>query len=241
MRLPITAVILSLASLLTLSPFPAWAQAMCQQITSVTTRTSSGFALTPLDAIAFPMMPAPGSLTVVRQVTICPSVTVPPGVVPVISPLVPGVFPTVFPVVAPTQIVIGAPGVFPDPPAAPSSSTQTPPPISSRPSEPAVVGRVPQDTVRDLAERSGAFDRQMVSVMGTVALVEPGIGPGSHPVTVFELAAAGASIRALVWGRPPLRAGDQVRVTGPFYVSTPFTGPSGAPWHNVIEAEVLER
>lgn len=30
-------------------------------------------------------------------------------------------------------------------------------------------------------------------------------------------------------------------VTGPFYVSTPFAGPSGTPWHKVIEAESLER
>ena len=237
MRQLTTALILSAASLLAFGVPPAQAQVMCQQITSVTTRTSSGFALTPLDAIAFPVMPTPGSLTVVRQVTICPSVAVPPISVPIISPS----FPAVFPVAVPTQIVIGTPGVFPDPPAGPSSPTQTSPPISFRPSEPAVIGRAPQDTVRDLAGRSGDYDRQVVSVTGTVAAVERGIGPGGHPITVFELAAEGASIHALAWGRPLLKVGDQVRVTGPFYVSTPFAGPSGASWHKVIEAESLER
>ncbi len=236
MRQPITALILSAASVLAFSVPPARAQVMCQQVTSVTTRTSSGFTLTPLDAIAFPVMPTPGSLTVVRQVTICPSVA-PPSPAPIISPS----FPAVFPIAVPTQIVIGAPGIFLDPPAGPSSPTQTLPQISSRPSEPAVIGRAPQDTVRDLAGRSGDYDRQVVSVTGTVAAVEPGIGPGGRSITVFEFAAGGASIRALVWGRPLLKAGDHVRVTGPFYVSTPFAGPSGTPWHNVIEAEALER
>ncbi len=61
------------------------------------------------------------------------------------------------------------------------------------------------------------------------------------PVTTFRLEAEGASVGVLVWGHPTLRAGETVRVNGPFYVSTPFVGASGNPWHNVIEADLLER
>lgn len=238
MRRRITALVLSVASLLAFGALPARAQVACRQVTTVITRTSSGFALTPLDAIAYPVIPTPGSLTVTRQVTICPSVTVFPGVVPVIAPVVPSI---VFPVVAPAQIVVGTPTVFPDPSAVPSSPARASPSISTGPSGPAVVGRAPKDTVRDLAARSEEYDRQVVSVTGTVAAVEPGVDGGDRSITVFRLTAEGESINALVWGRPPLRVGEHVRVTGPFYASTPFAGPSGAPWHNVIEAEVLER
>ena len=65
--------------------------------------------------------------------------------------------------------------------------------------------------------------------------------PSGAPVTTFRLDAQGASVGVVVWGRTRVRAGDMVRVSGPFYVSTPFVDRAGNPWHGVIEAQLLER
>ncbi len=239
----ILCVVLPAVGLLGLDALPAAAQATCRQVTITSTVTSSGFARTPLDAIAFPVIPTPGALLTARQITVCPSVVVPQTVLPSVTPVVfpAPVFqaPAVFPV--PTGTIFGVPSVFSDPPAAPSPSGLMPPAASSRPAGPAVVGRASHETVADLAGRSGDYDRQMVSVTGTVKAVKPAVAAGDHRVTVFELASGSAAVRCLVWGSLPLRPGAHVRVTGTFYTTTPYTGPSGAPWHNVIEAEVVRR
>jgi len=243
MRSWIAALALTVIGLLSLSAVPAPAQTVCQEVVSVTTRTSSPLALTPLDAIAFPVAPVPASSTVVRRITICPAAVPPPTVVspftfPVIAPIAPVVSPFVFPVIGP--VVIGTSGGAVDPPSG-APSAPAPSSIAPRPAAPVIVGTVPRDTVRDLAEGSEQYDRMVVSVTGTVGVVQLGADGHGSQLTTFTLEAQGTSIGVLVWGRPVVRAGERVRVTGPFYVSTPFVGSAGDPWHDVVEAQVLAR
>lgn len=216
-------------------PVSAVAQTACRQIQIATSRTASPVTVTPLDAIAFPVPLTPATSTVVRQVLICP-----PG-----SPLLPAISPV--PIVIGTP-VLGAPifaaPVFEAPvfqiPAVVVGPAVTSPSAPS-PAAPAVVGAAPVDTVRDLATRSAAYDRMVVTVTGTAADVEPTVDLYGTPITAFRLEAQGTSIGVLVWGHPALRAGQPVRASGSFYASTPFLGPSGQPWHNVLQADFLER
>lgn len=224
-------------------PVPAGAQTACRQIQIATVRTAGPVTVTPLDAIAFPVPPAPATSTVVRQVLICP-----PG-----SPLLPAITPLPGVIGAPVLTapifaapVVGTP-VFETPvletPAVVTEPIVTAPGAGPAPSRaaPIVVGAVPVDTVRDLATRGAAYDRMVVTVTGTATDVEPTVDGDGAPITAFRLEAQGTSVGVVVWGHPALRAGQPVRASGPFYVSTPFLAPSGQPWHNVIEADLLER
>ena len=222
-------------------PGPVSAQMVCQQTQITTTRTSTPIAVTPLDAIAFPVPLAPASTQVVRQIVVCPPGATPlPFFTPAPTVIGAPIFSTpVFgapffdtPIVAPAYAV---PTVVP---AAPLYGTPRP---TAPPGPPVIVGAVPHDSVRDLATQGAGFDRMVVTVAGTAAAVADVTDVSGAPLTTFRLDAQGASVGVIVWGHARVRAGDSVRVSGPFYVSTPFVGPSGTPWHGVIEAQILER
>ena len=220
---------------------PVSAQTACQQIQITTTRTSSPVAVTPLDAIAFPVPLTPAASTIVRQILVCPpGATLPPVITPV--PVVIGapVFGTpVFGSPVFDTPVVGVPSLAPAP--SPAASPPLATGAAASPPRPAMVGAVPEDTVQGLATQGARYDRTVVTVAGTAAAVEQTTDARGTPVTTFRLEAQGTSVGVLVWGHPTLRPGETVRVNGPFYVSTPFVGPSGNPWHDVIEADLLER
>jgi hypothetical protein len=218
------------------------AQTACQQIQITTTRTASPGVVTPLDAIAFPVPLTPATSTVVRQILVCP-----PGS-------------TLAPVFAPVPVVIGSPvagsPVFEtpvigapfftvgsgNPPSAAAPAAPRGADGAAAPSRrPVLVGTVPEDTVRGLATQGARYDRMVLTVAGTAAAVEETTDARGARLTTFRLDAEGTSVGVVLWGRPTVRAGEAVRVSGPFFLSTPFVGPSGNPWHNVIEADLLER
>lgn len=215
---------------------PAGAQGTCRQILIATTRTSSPITVTPLDAIAFPVPLVPAAATVTRQITVCP----PGATLPLVTPPAPFVIgvPVVgtpefeVPIVGPVVLPVIQPGTGTAPPA---------PPVAAPPAVPLVTGAVPNDTVAGLAAQAARFDRTVVTVTGTAAAVQQTADAQGSPLTVFRLEAGGRSVGVVAWGRSTVREGERVRVSGPFYLSTPFAGPSGAPWHDVIEADLLER
>lgn len=219
------------------------AQTACQQIQITTTRTASPVTVTPLDAIAFPVPLTPATSTVVRQIVVCPAGSTPP---PVITPVPVVIGTPVFgaPIVDSPALgtVISVPTPGPATPSAPTPAASAPEAGAAAPSPPpAMVGVVPKDTVRGLATQGAGYDRMVVTVSGTAAAVEQAADARGAPLTVFRLEAQGAAVGVVVWGHSTVRAGEAVRVSGPFYASTPFVGPSGIPWHGVIEAESLER
>jgi hypothetical protein len=178
---------------------------------------------------------------VVRQILVCP-----PG-----TTLAP-VFPRV-PVVIGTPVVgspvfetpvIGAPFFtvgWGNPSAAAPAAPRGADGAAAPSRQPVLVGTVPEDTVRGLATQGARSDRMVVTVAGTAAAVEETTDAHGAHLTTFRLDAEGTSVGVVLWGRPTVRAGEAVRVSGPFFLSTPFVGPSGNPWHNVIEADLLER
>jgi hypothetical protein len=219
------------------------AQTACQQILITTTRTASPITATPLDAIAFPVPLTPATSTVVRQIVVCPAGSTPP---PAIAPVPVVIGTPVFgaPVVDTPAFgpVISVPAAAPVTPFAPTPAALPRDTGAAAPSPPpAIVGVVPTDTVRGLATEGARYDRMVVTVAGTAAAVEQATDPHGAPFTLFRLEAQGASVGVVVWGHSMVRAGEAVRVSGPFYASTPFVGPSGIPWHSVIEADTLER
>lgn len=218
------------------------AQTPCRQIQITTTRTATPIAVTPLDAIAFPVPLAPASSTVVRQIVVCPPAagSLPPIVVP--APSIFGAPVFVSPVIGTPffgTTVVETPVVVPVAPAGQPGPWVTGQP--SVPQRPAIAGTAPHDSVRDLATQPAQFDRTVVSVTGTAAAVQQTTDASGAPVTTFRLEAVGTSVGVVAWGRAAVKAGETVRVSGPFYVSTPFAGPAGTPWHDVIAADVLER
>jgi hypothetical protein len=229
---------------------PAAAQTNCQTIQFTTTRVTNPITVTPLDAIAFPATLNPQTSTVVRQGVICPPVSTLPTPVVVVPPTfvgAPGLigapyygypyapyYPYAapyYPYAVPSTIEIANGG-----PAAPSGRS-----TYQVTSYPFLAGTVPADTVRDLAARSAAYDRMTVTVSGTAAEVHETSDAAGRPLTVFVLQGQGAAVNVVAWGHLGLAAGQQVRVSGPFYVSSPFTGPGGRPWHNVIEAQTVDQ
>jgi hypothetical protein len=228
---------------------PAAAQTPCQTMSFTTTRITNPITVTPLDAIAFPATLTPQTSSVLRQSVICPAGTVLPAPVVVMPPAFVGApvfieapsypyaypyspYPYAYPYGTPpaNQISIGG---QPGGPLGRSMYQVTGYPFSD--------GTVPTDTVRDLATRSAGYDRMLVTVTGTAANVQQTTDASGRPVTAFTLQAQGAAVNVVAWGVLAVAPGQQVRVTGPFYVSSPFTGPGGAPWHNVIEAQAVDR
>jgi hypothetical protein len=219
---------------------PAAAQMPCRQFQFTTTRVTNPIHVTPLDAIAFPttLTPQPSS-TVVRQAIVCPPGTMlPPGFVTRHGFFGGG--------------VIGAPGFVGAPSYYPYEYPyNTGVPVGEAPSygpsphqesqHPPITGTIPTDTVPELAANGHAYDRALVTVTGTAASVEETFDSGGRAITAFRLEAQGAAVNVVVWGHVGVSTGEQVRVSGPFYVSSPFSGPGGRPYHNVIEAETLER
>jgi hypothetical protein len=223
---------------------PAAAQTNCQTVSVTTTRVTNPPTVTPLDAIAFPTILTPQTSSIVRQTIICPPVTtLPPGSLSPPGFATPGIvgapvyygypygspYGYPYPAPAPTGVSIGGQG-------SPTSGA----PAYGVSRYPAVSGTVPNDTVRDLATRSAVYDRMLVTVAGSVANVRELTDAGGRPLTTFQLQAQGSTVDVVTWGRLALAPGNAVRVSGPFYLSSPFLGPGGRPWHNVIDAQTID-
>lgn len=198
---------------------PVHAHGVCTTIAVVSKQPRAvGFTPTILDGLAFPLgplTPMVSPVVVVKQVVVCPQVVL-------VTPAF-GVFST----------VIDSP-----PPAWPPS-----PNISSRPTPPALAGGIPgaapHDTVRDLAQSPESYDRQVVSVTGIVGRYAEERDQRGVPHTTFELKEGGASVWVVSWGRPTLRQGMALRVTGPFYAAPPFALASGTHPHPTLEAQLI--
>jgi hypothetical protein len=205
---------------------PAHAQVCSTSNVISVQRGFVGFNTTILDSWAYtiPMTAVPTRIVTVNQVVTCPSVVFTPA-----FPVFPMVFQT-FPVF--TTIT--------DPPApgAPSGSLVAPPQTSPQaPLGP--PGVAPRDTLRDLAQHPNRFDRQVVSLTGTVgALAEHRTARGESYST-FELRDGGASLLVLVWGRTAIPADTAVRVTGAFYALPPFALATGEGVRPVLEAQLI--
>lgn len=226
---------------------PAAAQMNCQTISFTTTRVTNPITVTPLDAIAFPTTLTPQTQSVIRQGVICPPLTnLPAPMVVVPTNFSGGFFAAPFyggypyaypyqpsypyPTSSVTDMAIGGPAARPS-----GSSTYqvTGYPFSG--------GTLPTDTVRDLTARSAGYDRMLVTVSGVAANVQDTTDGSGRPLTTFVLQAQGSAVNVVAWGHAGVTAGQPVRVTGPFYVSSPFSGSGGRPWHNVIEAQSIDQ
>jgi hypothetical protein len=224
------------------SVLPAAGQTNCQTFQATTTRVTNPPTVTPLDAIAFPTTLTPHTQSVVQQAVICPSgARLAPGFMRRRGfPGTPGVFgapvyygyPYEYPYGYPYPYGYSYPYDYSYPYAAPSVTGISVPPVS---------GTAPTDTVRDLATRSAAYDRMLVTVSGTATNVIQTSDAAGRALTAFRLQAQGEAVDVVSWGRLGVTPGEQVRVSGPFYVSSPFQGPGGRPWHNVIEAQTVDR
>jgi hypothetical protein len=186
--------------------------------TAVTIRsapqTTGTFVPTILDVWAFS-----GPVQVVPQGIVCPSVIV---VAPVVL----------------TPVVITAPPMFIDPP--PEGSPSGSPPPSPAPVRPAVTGASLQpSTVGDLAGAPGRFDRQVVTVTGTIGAALDSANDRDVLYTLFRLEAGGASVPVVVWGHPRLTRGQHVRVIGAFHDVAPFVLAGGERPHAVLEAHLI--
>lgn len=219
----VCAALLPLVLILTNSP-AAFAHGFCSSIvitsgmTTVTIRsapqTTGTFVPSILDAWAFA-----GPVQVVPQGIVCPSVIV------------------VGPVVL-SPVVIPALPVFTDPPPVgnPGGSSQPPP----APIRPSVTGAsLPPSTVADLAGAPGRFDRQVVTVTGTIGAVLDSISDRDVRYTLFRLEAGGAAVPVIVWGHSGLGRGRHVRVVGTFHDIAPFVLAGGGRPHAVLEAHLI--
>jgi hypothetical protein len=174
-------------------------------------RTTERFTLTPLDVWAFSTVPAVPSVRIVRQVVVCPSVVAVPPVV---------VAPPVF--VAPPMLVTPLVPVLPPMSVVPLS-------VPSR------------ETVRDLVQGPVKFDRQIVTVTGTIAAYQELFDAHGASYTEFQLEERGASIPVIAWGHLGLLAGLRVSVTGTFYTLAPFILQPGSTLHNVLEVQLIRQ
>jgi hypothetical protein len=184
---------------------------------------TTGFVPTILDIWAFPLvLPAPAERPFVPS-EVCPEEIGPTLVSPMVIPVVP---------------------VFVDPPAPgqPSSGSS---PADGAPQQPGRIlaaGAVPpHDTVADLARTPTRYDRQVVSVTGTVAGYEERFTDRDVRYAEFRLEEGGASIPVVVWGHPGLQPGLRVRVTGTFHDQAPFALAGGSRPHDLLEAQVVAR
>ncbi len=174
-------------------------------------RMTERFTLTPLDVWAFSAIPAVPSVRVVRQVVVCPSV------------------------VAVPRIVV-APPVFVAPPVLVTPPVPVLPPISVVP-----LSVPPRETVRDLVQAPVKFNRQVVTVTGTIAAYQELFDAHGAPYTEFQLEERGASIPVIAWGHLGLLAGLRVSVTGTFYTLAPFVLQPGSALHNVLEVQLIRQ
>lgn len=194
-------------------------------------QTTGRFVPTILDALAFPTFPlAPVTLPVrvVPQIVVCPSVVV-------VSPAV------VSPIFL-SPVILGSPFII-DPPAPGSvPASSSPParsPASSEPPAPGIFAISPSDTVGDLARAPGRFDRQVVSVTGTVTGYQERFDDRGAFYASFRLEEGGASIPVIARERQALRAGLRVLVTGTFYDVAPFGLAGGDRPRHVLEALLI--
>ncbi len=229
----------------TIGALPAHGQVLCTTVQTVVVRqVTGGFTPSILDAWAFAFPPTRSALTATtfKQVVVCPRSVVAPSVVVVrpvtVAPPVPVISPVTPITVLPTDLGVLSTTV--DPPAPAASPTAHSPAAAARPAAATgPAGAAPHDTVRDLAVHPERFDRQVVSVTGTVGGYEPGRTSTGAAYVLFELRSAGASVPVVAWGDPGLRPGVAVRVTGPFYAAAPFALASGDRIHGVLEAQVI--
>ncbi len=196
---------------------PARAQAVCTTVSVVSVRRQvAGITPTILDvwAFAFPPASAPATVVTTTQVLVCPPAVAAPAVI-----------------VAPPAFGVFSGAVDPPAPPAPRPAAASPPP-----GRPAVA---PRDTVSDLARHPARFDRQVVSVTGTVGVYQDRRNDQGAQYAAFELRSGGASVLVVAWGRPALPAGGQVRVTGTFHAAAPFALAPGDRARPVLEAELV--
>jgi hypothetical protein len=202
---------------------------------------SAGFNTTILDSWAYPipMTARPTRTVTVNQVLVCP-----PGYTVYPTVYQPGYMPypgyiTFQPGYMPYPgYTTFQPGYQPYPgyTTITDGTAQAPPQQASTPLI-GPPGAAPHDTLRDLARYPARFDRQVVSLTGTVAaLAEHNTDRGTY--TTFELRDGGESVVVLVWGRAAVAADGLVRVTGAFHAYPPFAiaGTGGRP---VLEAQMI--
>jgi hypothetical protein len=218
----VPAVLLPVVLMLLTSP-AALAHGRC--IVSGTARQTTGrFEPTILDMWAFPVvLPAPAPVPVVSPVVLCPSVVV---IVPtLVSPLV---FPGSPLFVDPQMPIQPAPnsspaGGSPQPPVQILATGAAPPPV----------------TVADLARTPTAYDRQAISVSGTIAAYAERFTDHDVRYAEFRLEAGGASIPVVAWGHLRLEPGLRVRVTGTFHDVAPFVLSGGDRPRGVLVSQVV--
>lgn len=186
-------------------------------------QTSSGFVPTPLDMIAFPTFPqpAPPPLPSGSQVVVCPTVISPPVITPVFV----------------------SPSVAVDPPALGAQPPQTSSPERPSVEPPLVVisATVPihRDTVADLVQTPARYDRQVLSLTGTVVTSQERLNDRDVRYTLFRIEEGGASLPVIAWGFQNLHPGQYVRVTGTFHDIAPFALAKGERPRNVLVADMV--
>jgi hypothetical protein len=137
-----------------------------------------------------------------------------------------------------SPVVFPASPVFIDPPPAisPGDAPQPAPALV----RPALTGAsLPPTTVDDLAGAPGRFDRQVVTVTGTVGTVLDSASARDVRYTLFRLEAGGAAVPVVVWGHSGLGRGQHVRVVGTFHDVAPFVLADGERPHAVLEAHLI--
>ncbi len=227
---------LAAVALILVGARPALANGLCTVIgTSVLSpstpmlavpQTTGGFVPTILDVWAFPTIPA---APVVLPVRVAPRIVVCPSLV-VVSP------------VFVSPVILGSPFIV-DPPAPASvPASSSPPARSPAPAQPpasVALAISPSDTVGDLAQAPGRYDRQVVSVTGTVADYQERLDDRGVLYASFRLENGGASIPVISWERQGLHAGMRVRVTGTFHDVAQFVLAGGERPRHVLEALLI--
>jgi len=144
-------------------------------------------------------------------------------------------------VVCPVPVVVGSTplaSAIADPPGAVVAPKGPPAPAGGVLSA-AIAGRVPEDTVADLAQAPARYDRLVVSVTGIVTAPRAGTTPGGQPYVVFGLGEGAAAITSVAWGTPVLREGAAVRVIGTFYTAAPFDLGAWTSRRSVLDAALV--
>ena len=139
-----------------------------------------------------------------------------------------------------TVPTVESPGVIFVSPLFINPPTPYQPPVVTPYQPPVVTGIAPPPpSVADLAHTPTRYDRQGISVSGTIAAYAQRFTDRDAPYTEFRLEAGGASIPVVAWGHLGLQPGLRVRVTGTFHDGAPFVLSGGARLRSVLEAQVI--
>lgn len=90
--------------------------------------------------------------------------------------------------------------------------------------------------VGDLVHNPGRYDKQIVSVTGTIAEYRERVSERGNPYTTFRLRDAAAEVAVFVWKHQGLGNGLRVRVVGTFSMVRRL---GGYIFYNEIEAQSL--